>query len=790
MADDIVKTEGPQAWGWMDWALIGLHVLLCLAFFWRQLFLGEVWHSMDFAPQIYPHLQWVHEKLAKGLAPAWSQDLSLGYPFLDEGLSGYFYLPMRALLHFFDAPRAIALLYLFHFWLAGFGAYLFARRLELDPFPALLAAVSASFGGGMVYSLHHYANACSLAWLPWHFLGLELALSKKKREGLMGSLLLGISFAGGATGGHLVITVYGALALAVYAWFRLRGGFFSGIFKLIARAPLALVFFAMLALPQLLMTRRLVGQSVRQAAFSYEYSAIGSLSPLALLQAAAPFALGHPNDNSYLGAYGSLGAWIPQGLFLYAGLAVLLLAVLAWFSEDRRASGFGWAMVVLIAYALGSWTPIHRLFFELPLFSHFRAPMKAANLSPFLLGMLGSLGLQSLLHQKIQWKSLLILAAVAGILLAGLSAGLHFGKARLAKSALPRIEARAALSDASAPKAYYVEKFERWRKGAARHFGVQAGLALGLALFAALAWLLGPKIPEKFRALALGLPLGLLAFGELFAHGHAYFPTLAKGFYAQVPPTVEGIQKASKGKAPFRIFGWGWSDLLKKASSGGVEGADLKAATRIAALLSDGRTLGYGLSNFRGYSPLPIAEVDALLGDINDFHPGQTLKQQTLRLKERREQLDLGGVRYLLSSVDLDWPGLKRLKKGEVRLYENLRARPLAWLEEGGSLKWLERTDEAWALEAVVRGEGRLRLSRAHYEGIFEARVDGKKASLDPEGAFSSVHLGPGRHKVEIRLKDPLLPWGQAFFLAAHLILALAALSLLFSREKPAHAPA
>jgi hypothetical protein len=772
--------EPAQGWGRLDWALLAALPLLCAAFLWRQLLLGEVWHSMDFAPQIYPHLQWVHKKLASGLPPVWSQDLKLGYPFLDEGLTGYFYLPQRILLTFFGSAQALPLLYFLHFWLAGLGSYLLARKLGLGPWPAMLAAIAAAFGGGMAYSQHHYVNLCSLAWLPWHFLGLEYVLSKTAKQALGGSLLLGLSFAAGATGGHLVITAYGALALLIYASFRLQGGFAAGLYRLAAWAPVSFAIFALLALPQLLMTRRMVGQSVRQGGFSYEAAAEGSLSPLTLLQSLAPFALGHANDNSYLGAYASLGAWVSQGLSVYVGCAALLLGLWACFGGPQRARAFAWALLLLLLYALGHWTPVHRLFYELPVFSHFRAPMKAAHASAFLLGMLAAFGLQALLSGRLDGRRAAKGAAVLALVLGALGAGLHWGATPLERAAGPRVEARASMADASAPKAYYMEKLTRWREGTARHFAFQAGVLAVLALVLFLSATFGKGLPER-RELLVGLSLCALAFGDLHINGHHYFPTMPKGFYDHVPENAELLKAKLSPEEPFRAFGWGWSELLKKTSPGGVENSDQAAAFRIAELLGDGRTLGWGIPSFHGYSPLALARVESLLGDVNDYKPSKELRMQTQRLGERREALDQGAVRYILSPLPLDWPGLKLIKDAEVRIYENLRARPMARLDGEGSVLWKERSDEAWVLEVHAPKGGMLKLSRAHYEGLFEAKVDGRKAPLEADGAFSSVQVGPGKSQVEIRLQDPLLPWGRALSALGHAILALAALAMLLT---------
>jgi hypothetical protein len=173
----------------------------------------------------------------------------------------------------------------------------------------------------------------------------------------------------------------------------------------------------------------------------------------------------------------------------------------------------------------------------------------------------------------------------------------------------------------------------------------------------------------------------------------------------------------------------------------------------------------------------------------------------------RRRLWDLGAVRYVLSSRPLSAGGLSLLEDGEVRLYENKRALPMAYfagqvqtgigpdeafkaltdpadprhhwprpalLEKAaaaqtapGEAVWVEQLDHRWVLRTRVgEGGGTLVLSRIFYPGAWVASIGGQTAQLQPVNAGYSALLVPaGSHEVVLEYKNAA-PWGMALFLA------------------------
>lgn len=138
--------------------------------------------------------------------------------------------------------------------------------------------------------------------------------------------------------------------------------------------------------------------------------------------------------------------------------------------------------------------------------------------------------------------------------------------------------------------------------------------------------------------------------------------------------------------------------------------------------------------------------------------------------------LGLLNVRYVVAEFDLQVDDLVwRAQFGTSRVYENLAARPRAWVQEtqGGaqSPAWIV----SWKpnrIEVQAAGPGTLVLSEIAYPG-WEVRVDGRPADLQTvEGLLRGVALEAGVHQV-------VFGYRPASLLAGGILSLLAALALL-----------
>jgi len=117
-------------------------------------------------------------------------------------------------------------------------------------------------------------------------------------------------------------------------------------------------------------------------------------------------------------------------------------------------------------------------------------------------------------------------------------------------------------------------------------------------------------------------------------------------------------------------------------------------------------------------------------------------------------RLGLLNVRFVAAEFDLNVEGLApRARFGETRVYENLLARPRAWVQPDTAafspeirpvaLRWQPNR-----VEITAEGPGYLVLSEIMYPG-WRAWVDGQPAEVQPfAGLLRMVRLGPGTHTV------------------------------------------
>ena len=792
-----------------DAACLLLLAALCAVFFHPLWGFQKAWYSLDYFSYYFPVLHFLHQKYAAGLAPSWNQLNLFGYPFLDEGTSGFYYPPMRLVLAYFDAIPAMAILTVAHVYFAGCGAYAYCRLNGFSAGPAFLAACVMSFGGGMVYGSFSLCIPITLSWVPWQFLGTSLCLRESPRARLAGAALLGLAVGMAATGGHMMITLCGLISQIPWLLYENRGKWRLRLPRLLKGAAVAIPIAALLCLGQLSATFRMSKQCERSDSYSYAYAAAGSVSPAALINPVLPWAYGHVNDNSYLGSVWAYGTDDHESLLLFVGSLALLLAIMAWAAGDKRARAFAWALAFLVLYALGKWTPMHAWLFHVPPFNHFRGPTRAALISIFPLGVSAACGLEGLLQGRLNPKRWAMGACVLAALFCVGFVALKAGQGKIMAMAHPKMEARAATTASGHDLAYYEQKFTRWQSRLRSNLLEQAlCFALSAALLLALARLRGR---EFFGAMLAAL----FVFAELFYYGSGYFPVITRGLIDSPPQSVAWI-KAREGDAKdFRIFGWGWIDMYMRAYPRGFDVADQKGEFILREPVTNAANLLWGIPSARGYPGLPLKRNLQYFSGLWDFVPGKDFEDATARLLKRRRLLDIASVRYLISSRELSLPGLKLLESGKARLYLNQNAMPLAWLAEKvsvaagsaeavelaaqsqgrglvlekgearrldgrGSVRFLEQSDERWRLRVENPAEGLLFLSRSYYPGLWKTSVDGNDAELLPaDGPFCALWLGPGKHEVLLEIHDPILARGRLLYASGWILLGLILISLL-----------
>lgn len=373
-------------------------LLACFAalFFWPLWIAGYRFPkgSGDLWGQLYPVWSFVAEWLRRGVFPLWNNRMMGGDPILAEGQYGLLNPLNWPLFLSYPIPQWLVLLRgCFSLWLAGMGMYLFLSRSpawRLGRAAALLGAVAYMFSDPFIVHLGHPQFNDAMAWLPWALLGVDLA-ARSRRSIVLASLPVAMLL----LAGHGQASLYGALAVSLYAlWQIAEGGWPEGLHRL-GRLLVAGAIGIALAAPALLPALERFPLTERAGVLpelrrGYEFP------PEMLVDFLSPLFHGRGVDQFWLSP-----ERVESG---YAGATTLFLAIpgLIGNLRSRRA----WALVGLgtlaYAFALGYKGPLYPLVAHLPFFAESWKTGRAIFLVSLSLSALAALGVEQL-FQGSRW---------------------------------------------------------------------------------------------------------------------------------------------------------------------------------------------------------------------------------------------------------------------------------------------------------------------------------------------------------------------------------------------------
>ena len=383
--------------------------LLTAAFFWQILFTPNAWMPAgggDLVPFLYPNYHFAAQYLRQGIIPLWNPHLYSGIPFAADPQSGLFY-PIN-LIVFLLTPelmvKTLESLAVFHFWLAGFGMYLYlqhsplARRLAIHPTAAMAGAIAFEFSDLFIFHFGNLNMIAVAAWLPLVMLSFQKGVLEQRSgwAATSGALLAVATLAG-----HIQITLFILLALALYAFWQMffRDGwqfittrkllsvnFFKPLQYLLLTLLITIGLSALWLIPTLEMS-----QHTLRAGLSYGEAAAFSLNPAQLIGLLIP---------NYFGRDPALhwGPWdrVEAG---YLGILPLLLAMVAVVLQKDGQTRF-LAVLAMTGFllALGRYSILHGWLSLSPGFGQFRAPARYILLLDFALAGLAGVGLHRLMN--------------------------------------------------------------------------------------------------------------------------------------------------------------------------------------------------------------------------------------------------------------------------------------------------------------------------------------------------------------------------------------------------------
>lgn len=623
----------------------GLLFLLCwfvLAWPWLS---GHVTIPYDAKAHFLPQVQFFAHALWQGESPFWTPFVFSGHPQVADPQSLIFSPPFALLALFDPAPGlwSADVTTLITIAAGGLALVIWARDQGWETGAAIFTALAFCFGAAMSWRIQHIGQVVSLSMLAITFMLLSRALSR-------GSWLCGL--AAGITASFMVlerdqvalISVYFLTGYVVWHWFS-AGVHHSGRRISSSLPPLiagSIAGTVLVAIPILLTW--LLAQMSNRPEIDFIGAGRGSLHPALMVTWLGPDLFGASGDmEDYWGPPSFV--WHDTGLYIAQNMGVLYIgAVSFWLMLAGLFSGSLWhreirfytiAMLIMLIYALGWYTPVFRLMHMwLPGIDLFRRPADAVFLIGFLTAILAGHGANRLLRSatapfsRDAWLS------------AGVVITLGFAYA-----------------------AYLATHFHQWHE-ALEPFVISVAFILCAAAVIALVRWLQPIRPHLAAAL-------LVAFAVLdlgFQNGHG-------GAVGLPPSTYEVLAHGSVNETMV--------DLKRRVQSGQTATQRDRVELIGLGFHWPNASLTYGLENTLGYNPVRLALYSAATG-AGDTSGMPERKFSPLMPSYASPLANLLGLRYIASGVPLEkidpsvtpgaFPLVARTVDGYI--YENPKALP------------------------------------------------------------------------------------------------------------------
>lgn len=334
-----------------------LILFLLPALWWWPLLLGQLPDFMDTVTQLYPMRMAAAQQFWDGTLPLWLPNLAAGAPLAANPQIAVWYPPHWL---FFLIPTATmnGVVMLLHYWVAGLGMWLLAKRTGVCNGAALFGAVGFQFGSMLVSRIALTPHLSTMAWVPFILWAVEVSVSSKTPW--RGALWVAGFFSLQLLAGSPQASYYTALLLPV--WWVARGWSYKRPLVQTLRAGLlAASLSALLAAVQLIPTLELMSHSTRSS-LPVEKLVEQGLNGGYLWRSLIGFS-GNPLEDT-----DSINA---------IGFGLLLIIPLALMGRRHRKLA-----IPLLLFGLCSWVlalgVLAPLFSKvLPLYSSFHAPRRA-----------------------------------------------------------------------------------------------------------------------------------------------------------------------------------------------------------------------------------------------------------------------------------------------------------------------------------------------------------------------------------------------------------------------------
>ena len=601
----------------------------------------------DVTRSAYPTRLHFWSIVERGELPTWSPYLMGGYPIIVEEHASPFY-PPEWVFGLFRSPASYNVIVAFHVWLAGLGAYILARKLQLSRLAAWIIVVIAMLGAPLTarVAAGHPSHMYGRALMVWALVAILYLAQRPSWWSALGlaavygsQLLIGI--------GNYQTALYTAIVSILFAGFMFRTTVAPHHRRsFVLWGLLAFLIAIGVGAARTVPTLDIGLQSSRQGGLSKESLNYGALPPIMLFGYFLPHTFDDPSISDY--------TW-PE-FALYVGSAPIVLALFAVLRRWREPAVQIWIAitVLFLILSLGSQGGLFSLFSEyFPGYQFFRNPARHGMVASLGVMMLAGYGVDTF-HPKKKAEDVLHRRKWAWLL--GIGIGLLM------------LIAAATYEEPSGPSFDVLPN--RLARGA-------VWFTAAIAVFYLTYKLISPR-PTIWRSSSLVI---VVAFDlVLYAYPQIYQKsTPAELSYIKPQNLAGGLMYGAAFLEKGTPADWG---MVNVAADNGV---------RL-------------LNMYAGVIPMRMARVVNLLAG----RPALAQREDNKILLDRiarSDILDFLGARYLLVMRDQQLNEDSSLEVsnnlGRVRILENVDALPFAFLVP----EFQSRVSKDFALEFVERSE-------------------------------------------------------------------------------------
>jgi len=663
----------------------------------------------------WPIAAFIRESIATWhQVPLWNPLILSGMPLTADPLAGFWYAP-NVLGWLSPSGLGFSLLFWAHLGVAACGVMRLLRSEGATPVAGLLGCIAFAATPKLIghIGLGHLTLVEAVCWTPWVLLAIRRAIDgglepagRLWRFGVAGALV-GLTFLIDPRWQIPTVLLGVAYAGKCLAHSQPRQGRIG-----LGRSLLACLIGLGAAAPALVPLLELLPRTTRWA-LTTDVAEEMSLAPGRLVGAALFDGGGWPEAQTYLGA------------------TVVLLLTAGAAARIRRGRFWTAALVISLALALGSFTPLYGWVMQVvPGMSSMRVPAR-----------------------------FYLMVALAAAVLAG-HAFDRLGEVALDERAARRVRLVTVGVGALELALPVLVLFLRIRQSGAYDLAqAWAGLAGGVLACAAAACVLIIVQGSPAARVACVALLALVALDLAWANVATLRVVPAEAALSTSACELAG-EPADYGKR--RIFSPSYSVPQHATQLCSLELADGVNPLQLTAY-RDAMASATGFSTESYSVTLPPFQD----GDVRlDWRPAIDL-----------DALGLLNVERIVSAYPIDAPGLALLaQQGGQWIYHNPQSRPRAWLEpeDASGGEWSSVMAVDWTPNRIrirVDGPGRLVLSEVAYPG-WQARVDGVSAPVETSaGVLRSVKLAAGEHEVVLTFVSGSLVWGVALGVLTVLVL-------------------